>query len=126
MVSQAKCSSGSSRTSFSNRGARVNVDGVQSRKLITGAMKSTPIKSMEEITGIPPLSQRRNAKLLIQARKYYFLPDHPMKLKLDSLTKNRLQRSSFVHEVKKLSKTYSAKLGPPVTQLKLSDLPSPW
>ena len=35
----------------------------QALRIITGAMKSTPIASMEEITNIPPLSKRRECKL---------------------------------------------------------------
>ena len=72
----------------------------QALRIITGAMRSTPIKAMEQLTGIQPLNQRREAKIMVQAQKYRCLPDHPMKSKLDSLTKNRLKRSSFVHESK--------------------------
>ena len=65
-------------------------------------MRSTPIKAMETLTGIQPLSQRRDAKIMTQAEKFRCLPDHPMKQKLDGYTKNRLKRSSFVHESKRL------------------------
>ena len=75
----------------------------QALKIITGAIKSTPTKIMEELTANPPLSLRRDAKALMLANKYQFLPNHPMKQKLEGLTKSRLQRSSFVHEVKKLT-----------------------
>jgi len=62
------------------------------KRVITGAMKSTPIKAMEHLTTIPPLNHRRDAKALVQAAKYEFLPDHPMAQKLQGLTKNRLRR----------------------------------
>ena len=42
----------------------------QALRIITGAMKSTPVASMEEITNIPPLSKRRQCKAMIQATKY--------------------------------------------------------
>ena len=41
----------------------------QALRIITGAMKSTPIQSMEEITNIPPLRKRRDCKAMIQATK---------------------------------------------------------
>jgi hypothetical protein len=34
----------------------------QTLRIITGAMKSTPIQSMEDITNIPPLRKRRECK----------------------------------------------------------------
>ena len=37
----------------------------QALRIITGAMKSTPIQSMEEITNIPPLRKRRKCKAMI-------------------------------------------------------------
>jgi hypothetical protein len=42
-------------------------DKVQNQALrnITGAMKSTPIQSMEEITNIPPLCKRRECKAMM-------------------------------------------------------------
>jgi len=36
----------------------------QALRVITGAMRSTPIDKMEKITGIPPLSQRIDCKAL--------------------------------------------------------------
>ena len=68
----------------------------------TGTMRSKLITDMEKLTAIQPLSQRRETKNMIQAEKFKCLPDHPMKEKLNRLTKNRLKRSSFVHVNKKL------------------------
>ena len=68
-------------------------------------MKSIdPIKYMEEVTGIQPLKKRRNTNIILPAHKYECLPDHSIKMKLQAFTKNRLKRSSFVHEAKKLNK----------------------
>jgi hypothetical protein len=72
---------------------------------------------MENLTTIPPLSHRRDAKALVQASKYEFLPDHPMTQKFQGLTKNRLRRDSFLHEAKKLTRTYAEKLGPSIQEL---------
>lgn len=50
----------------------------QALRIITGAMKSTPIVRMEKITNIPPLCKRRECKAMIQATKYKCLPNHPI------------------------------------------------
>ena len=42
----------------------------QAKRLITGAMKSTPIQKMEEITGLQSLEDRRDTKILTQAAKF--------------------------------------------------------
>ena len=41
----------------------------QALRIITGAMKSTPIQSMEDITNLPPLRKRRKCKAMIQTIK---------------------------------------------------------
>ena len=58
-----------------------SLDKIQKQvlRIITVAMKSTPITFMEQTTAIQPLQQRRQAKFLLQAEKYKCLPDHPMK-----------------------------------------------
>ena len=97
----------------------------QALRVITGAMKSTPIKAMEHLTTSPPLNHRRDAKALLQAAKYEFLPDHPMAQKLQGLTKNRLRRESYVHEAKKLIRA-NVEIGPSIMPLDRSDLSTPW
>ena len=42
----------------------------QALRLITGAMRSTPITEMETHTGVQPLGQRRDAKILMQTDKF--------------------------------------------------------
>ncbi|XP_053376916.1 uncharacterized protein LOC128547772 [Mercenaria mercenaria] len=98
----------------------------QALRIITRALKSTPIKAMEDATAIPPLAKRRESKTLVQTSKYKYLPDHPMKAKLEGLTKNRLKRGSFVHETRKLNKTFAEHLGQPTTPFTVQDLPEPW
>ena len=84
------------------------------------------INAMEQLTGIQPLKERREAKNMMQAEKFRCLPDHPMKPKLDSLTKNRLKRSSFVHESKRLSRQYKEQLPKDILPLRATDLPKTW
>ena len=79
----------------------------QALRLITGAMRSTPIIEMERLTGVQPLGQRRDAKNMMQAETFKCLTNRPMKTRLEGLTKNRLKRSRFVHESKKLSRHFT-------------------
>jgi len=96
----------------------------QALRVITGAMKFTPIKAMQHLTTIPPHNHRRDAKALVQAAKYEFLPNHPMAQKLQGLTKNRLRRESYVYEAKKLTRANAEKLGLSIMPLDRSDLPT--
>ena len=66
-------------------------------RILTGAMKSTPIKSMEATTGLQSLDERGEEKILTQTEKYKRLSGHSMNQKLKDLTLNRLKRSSFHH-----------------------------
>ena len=55
------------------------LDRVQSRglRIITAAMKTTPISEMEKVTGIKPLTERRKEQVLIHSEKLKRLPSHP-------------------------------------------------
>ena len=48
----------------------------QALRLITGSMRSTPIKILEETTAIQPLSKRRDMKIIIQSERYKCSPSH--------------------------------------------------
>jgi hypothetical protein len=84
------------------------LDKVQNRalRIITGAMKSTPIQSIEEITNIPPLRKRRECKAMIQTTKYRCSQDHPMNTRLKQLSSDRLKRSSFALETRALQRKH--------------------
>jgi hypothetical protein len=84
------------------------LDNVQNQalRIITGAMKSTPIQSMEEITNIPPLRKRRECKAMIQATKYQCSQNHPMNTRLKQLSSDRLKRSSFAIETRALQRKH--------------------
>ncbi|VDI60876.1 Hypothetical predicted protein [Mytilus galloprovincialis] len=73
-------------------------------------MKSTPIKSMEDITNIPPLGKRRECKAMIQATKYQCSQDHPMNTRLKQLSSGRLKRSSFTLETRALQRKHQEAL----------------
>ena len=74
----------------------------QAARIITGAMKSTPIEKLEVYTGLQSLKDRRDTKMLMQAAKFQRLPRHPMNDRMKQRTKNRLKRNSFIHEKNKL------------------------
>ena len=96
----------------------------QAMRLITGAMKSTPIKVMEETTAISSLGYRRDMRNLIQAERYKCSPSHPMKVRINGMTKNRIKRESIIHKYQRLNKVFnnSIKFGKTM-QSKFSSLP---
>lgn len=87
---------------------RQTLDKVQNQalRIITGVMNSTPIKSMEDITNIPPLGRRRECKAMIQATKYQCSQDHPMNTRLKQLSSGRLKRSRFTLETRALQRKH--------------------
>ncbi|KAK7113996.1 hypothetical protein V1264_000134 [Littorina saxatilis] len=82
----------------------------QALRIITGAMKSTPIQKMEQVTGIPPLSKRRDCKTMVQATKYQCTHDHPMSDRLKKMSLGRLKRSSFALEARALQKKHQTEM----------------
>ena len=118
-------SSAWSTTAKTNQQALDNVQN-QAIRLITGAMRSTQITEMERLTGVQPLGQRRDAKNMMQAEKFKCLTNHPMKTRLEGLTKNRLKRSSFVHESKKLSRQFHDRLPQSTLPFFPADMSEPW
>ena len=89
--------------------AKSNFDRVskvqnQATRIITWAMKSTPIMELETITGLQSLDDRRDLKLLSQAATFKRLQDHPMRQRLSLPTKGRLKRESFVHQSRMLER----------------------
>ena len=69
---------------------------------MTGAVKSTPIKDLESITGIQPLCDRRDMKMLVQDAKFKRVTDHPMNQRMGQPVCRRLKRNSFPHQAKEL------------------------
>ena len=50
---------------------------------------------LENAGAIQLLSENRKTKIMIQAEKFKYLPNHPMKQGMHYLTKIRLKHSSF-------------------------------
>ena len=100
---------GSTTFTSASKSTLYTLDKVQNQamRLIKGAMKSTPIKVMEETTAIPSLGHRRDMRNLIQAERYKCSPSHPMKIRINGMTKHRIKRESFVHKYQRLNKVFS-------------------
>ena len=76
-------------------------------RIITGALKTTPISAMLKTTGLAVLETRREEKLLIHAEKLRRVPSHPTHDQLKQQTKNRLKRTSVNHIAKRLRREHS-------------------
>ena len=76
----------------------------QATRIISGAMKTTPIQQLETITGLEPIEQRYQTKVMVQSAKFKRLPDHPMNPRMSQLNKQRLKRESFLRQTRALEK----------------------
>ena len=90
----------------------------QALRIITGAVRSTPIEKMQQITGIPPLKQRRNSKALIQFIKAKAMKEHPMHDRTENLGPSRLHRSNFIRESKTLQRSIQEQIPTKVENIK--------
>ena len=73
----------------------------QSLQLISGSMKSTPIRVIQ------PLSKRRDMRNIIQAERYKCSPSHPMRKGMDAMAKHRIKRESYINKNNNLKRTYN-------------------
>ena len=78
----------------------------QALRIITGAMRSTPIEKTREVTGIPPLKKRWEAKALTQFTKIKAMEGHPMHERVKHFERGRLKRSSFTMQSKALLRQF--------------------
>ena len=78
----------------------------QALRIMTGSMRSTPIAKMEQVTGLPPLKTRWKSKAMVQYTKVKALEDHPMHDREKKLESDRLGRSNFLREAKKLQRAH--------------------
>ena len=74
----------------------------QATCIMTGTIKATPVKDLESITGIHPLYDRRDMKMLVHNAKFKRLTDHPMNQRMGQPVCRRLK--SFLHQAKELIK----------------------
>ena len=67
----------------------------QAMRMMTSAMRSTPISAMEVVTGLQPLEDRQEIKVLTQAAKFKRLQDHLIHERMNQPARGRLKRSNF-------------------------------
>ena len=79
----------------------------QAMRLMTGAMRTTPINTLESITGLQSMEDRKDIKVMTQAQKFKRLDRHPMQNRMKMPTKGRLKRPSFIHESRALEREHS-------------------
>ena len=84
-----------STTSKTNYGKVQRVQNSAAR-IITGALRSTPINSLESFAGLQPMEDRQAGKVLLQAEKFRRLTGHPMHERFMGTGRCRLQRTNFV------------------------------
>ena len=91
---------GSTTLSSASKSEIYTLDKVQNQalRLITGSMKSTRIRVMEETTAIQPFSKRRDMKNIIQAERYKCPPSHPRRKRMDARTKHQMKREISIHK----------------------------
>ena len=95
-------------------------------RIMTGALKTTPIRAMEEASALVSMDERREAKILTQITKIEALERYPLKPKLYKMgKKNRLKRTHFIQEAKNLKKKYQIENIAIETVKQYNDLP-PW
>src|ERR1700729_1779111 len=81
---------------------KINKVQNQAARIITGAMKSTPINTLETITGLQPMEDRRDGKFIQQAEKFKRIQIHPMYNRMHGFGEGRLKRSNFAATAKSI------------------------
>ena len=56
---------------------------------------------------VEPLSKRRDMRNIMQAERYKCSPSHPMRKRMDAITKHRIKRENFIHKNNNLKKSYN-------------------
>ena len=68
----------------------------QAMRMMAAIIRSTPIYAMETVTGLQPIEDRQEIKLLTQTAKFKRTQDHPMHERINQPTRWRLTRSNFL------------------------------
>ena len=98
----------------------------QGLRIITGAMKSTPIVKMQEISGIEPLQKRWESKTLTSYMKANCLEDHPTHERTKKRSKGRIRRTCFVSQAKEIEKSLDGQLPQSIERILPLDFVPPW
>ncbi|GFS19603.1 reverse transcriptase [Elysia marginata] len=76
-----------------------------SLRIMTGGIKSTPINSMESVTGLESLEDRRKKKIVCQYTKFQNLANHPMCKLITNNPRKRLKRTNFTASAQQIHKS---------------------
>ena len=98
----------------------------QALRVITGAMRSTPIEKMQTITGIAPLQKRMESKAMIMLTKAKAMKDHPMHDRAHTCGPSRLKRTSFVRQAKTLHEKFKDQLPPDIEPIQTIERAYDW
>nr|KAG5689418.1 hypothetical protein BaRGS_017936 [Batillaria attramentaria] len=98
----------------------------QALRIITGAMRSTPIEKMEQTTGIPPLKNRWECKAMMQYTKAEKTENHLMHSRTREPSSGRLKRSSFISDTRLLQRRLQERLPREVEPARPGSDPPPW
>jgi hypothetical protein len=98
----------------------------QADRIITGALRSTPINRIESITGLQLKEDRRANRGLQQAEKFKRLTNHPMHQRIKGFERGRLKRTSFVVMAKGEIRKHEALASPVAVSLTANIPTSPW
>ena len=98
----------------------------QALRVITRAMRSTPIEKMQTITGIAPLQKRMECKAMIMLTKAKAMKDHPMHDRAHTCGPSRLKRTSFVRQAKTLHEKFKDQLPPDIEPIQTIERAYDW
>ncbi|GFS18323.1 reverse transcriptase [Elysia marginata] len=93
---------------------------------MTGGIKSTPINSMESVTGLESLEDRRKKKIVCQYTKFQHLANHPMCKLITNNPRKRLKRTNFTASAQQIHKSLELPDLRPDTPLQSSIDWPPW
>ena len=77
----------------------------QAMGMMTVSMLSSPISAMETVTGLRPVEDRQETKVLTQAAKFKRLRNHPMHGRMDQPKRGKLKLSSFIEHSRIFERT---------------------
>ncbi|GFR91038.1 reverse transcriptase [Elysia marginata] len=93
---------------------------------MTGGIKSTPINSMESVTGLESFEDRRKKKIVCQYTKFQHLANHPMCKLITTNPRKRLKRTNFTASAQQIHKSLELPDLKPDTPLQSSIDWPPW
>ena len=89
-------------------------------------MRPTPVEKMEAISGIHPLSKRRDCKRMVQATKFSAMPQHSMRRRMAEFSNSRLKRTSFARQSKALLRQHQGSLPSGTQDINPAGSVPPW